>query len=47
MGLQFREVYQCQDGGTNVILTRPNMSTLQNVYGDGNCLFRAFSCYYW
>ena len=43
MGLQFREVFQCQDGGTNVILTRPIMSTLQNVYGDGNCLFRAFS----
>ena len=43
MGLQFREVFQCQDGGTNVILIRPIMSTLQNVYGDGNCLFRAFS----
>lgn len=43
MGLQFREVFQCQRGGTNVILTRPNSATLHNVGGDGNCLFRSLS----
>ena len=43
MGLAFREVFQCQSGGTNIVLTRPDMTTLRNTYGDGNCLFRAFS----
>ena len=43
MGLQFREVFQCQSDGTNIILTHPDMTTLRNTYGDGNCLFRAFS----
>ena len=43
MGLQFREAFKCQNGGTNVILTSPNLATLHNVDGDGNCLFRTFS----
>ena len=43
MGLQFRQRFQCQIGGTDVILTCPNSATLHNVAGDGNCLFRAFS----
>ena len=43
MGLQFREVFQCQSGGTNIVLTRPDLTTQHNMYGDGNCLFRAFS----
>jgi len=43
MGLQFRKIFCCQCGGTDVNLTRPNLQTLCNVEGDGNCLFRAFS----
>ena len=43
MDLQFRKATQHQGGGTDVILSLPNMSTLRNVYGDGNCLFTAFS----
>ena len=43
MGLQFRQRFQCQIGGRDVILTCPNSETLHNVAGDGNCLFRAFS----
>ena len=43
MGLQFVRAFQCQSGGADVILTRPNLRTLHNVQGDGNCLFRAMS----
>ena len=43
MGLEFKQAFKCQPGGTDVILTRPSLQTLRNVDGDGNCLFRAFS----
>ena len=43
MGLQFAQEFQCQSGGIDVILTKPNLRTLRNVQGDGNCLFRAMS----
>ena len=43
MGLQFVQAFHCQSGGTEVILTKPNLHTLRNVQGDGNCLFRAMS----
>lgn len=36
----------CNDvtpGGQHVPLTRPNIHSLYNVIGDGNCMFRAFS----
>ena len=43
MGLRFVRAFKCQAGGADIILTRPNLRTLRNVEGDGNCLFRAFS----
>ena len=43
MGLRFVRVFQCQAGGVDIILRRPNLQTLRNVQGDGNCLFRAMS----
>ena len=43
MGLHFVQTFQCQSGGADVILTRPDLRTLRNVRGDGNCLFRAMS----
>jgi len=32
-----------QPGGPDVILTQPDLHSLRNVQGDGNCLFRALS----
>ena len=43
MGLQFVKGFKCQSGGADVILTQPNLCTLHNVQGDGNCLFGAMS----
>ena len=43
MGLRFVHVFECQVGGVDIILRRPNLRTLHNVQGDGNCLFRAMS----
>ena len=31
MGLQFAQEFQCQSGGTDVILTKPNLRTLRNA----------------
>ena len=43
MGLRFVRVFNCQSGGAEVILRRPDLRTLHDVQGDGNCLFRAMS----
>ena len=43
MGLCLVRVFQCQVGGVDIILRCPNLRTLRNVQGDGNCLFRAMS----
>ena len=37
----FKKAFKYQSG--DVILTHPNLRTLRNVVGDGNCLFSAFS----
>ena len=34
---------QCQTGGADVILTRPDLRTRKRIRGDGNCLYRAMS----
>ena len=36
-------MFECQAGGVDVILRHPNLRTLHNIQGDGNCLFRAMS----
>ena len=35
--------FQHISGGSDVILTQPDVHSLKNVGGDGNCLFRALS----
>ena len=44
MGIQFTHANEFQPGGPHVILTRPNLNSLVNVQGDGNCLFCALTC---
>ena len=43
LGLRFRRTFECQDGGPDTILTRPDCHTLKRIMGDGNCLFRSLS----
>ena len=43
LGLQFHSANHFQHGGPNVVLNRPNLSTVLRTRGDGNCLFRCFS----
>ena len=44
MGLRFVCTNGVSDsGGPTVTLRRPNVSTLKNTLGDGNCMFRALS----
>ena len=44
MGLRFVCKNGVSDsGGPTVALRRPDMSTLKNTLGDGNCMFRALS----
>ena len=43
MGLRFMRVNNVSPGGPDIALRHPNISTLTNTLGDGNCLFRAFS----
>ena len=35
--------FQQQDGGPDVILTRPDLRFLRSIGGDGNCMFRSLS----
>ena len=44
LGIRFVRLFQRQDGGSDIILTRPDMCSLRSIGGDGNCLFRAL-CY--
>ena len=44
LGIRFVRPFQRQDGGSDMILTRPDMRSLRSIGGDGNCLFRAL-CY--
>ena len=43
LGVRFVHPTGFQPGGPDVILTRPDLRSLRNVQGDGNCLFRALS----
>ena len=44
LGLVFVQPFHHASGGPDVILTRPDICSLQSIRGDGNCLFRAL-CY--
>ena len=44
LGLRFIRQFQHMSGGQDVILTRPDDTSLRNVGADGNCLFRSL-CY--
>ena len=44
LGLRFVTPFICVSGGPDVILTRPNTTSLKKIGGDGNCLFRSL-CY--
>ena len=44
LGIRFVRPFQRRDGGSHVILTRPDLRSLRSIGGDGNCLFRAL-CY--
>ena len=41
LGIRFVRPFQRQEGGSDMILTRPDMRSLRSIGGDGNCLFRA------
>ena len=43
LGLQHTAQPRLRPGGPTVPLTRPDMRSVRHMYGDGNCLFRAFS----
>ena len=43
LGLQFHSANHFQHGGPNVVLNRPNLSTVLRARGDENCLFRCLS----
>ena len=43
LGLQHTAQPRLRPGGPTVPLTRPDMRSIRHMYGDGNCLFRAFS----
>ena len=43
MGIRFVNSPGFQPAGPNVVLIRPDLCSLRNVQGDGNCLFRALS----
>ena len=44
LAIQFIRSFWRQDGGPNIVLTRPHLRSLKFIGGDGNCLFRAL-CY--
>ena len=44
-GLRFVSRCDLDDGGPNVLLTRP--CRVRHILGDGNCLFRSLSYYYY
>ena len=44
LGLRFVRTFMCVSGGPDVVLTRPNTTSLKKISGDGNCLFRSL-CY--
>ena len=44
LGIRFVRPFQRQEGGSDMILTRPDMRSLRSIGGNGNCLFRAL-CY--
>ena len=43
MGLRFICANDVSPGGPDIALRHPNIRTLVNTIGDGNCMFRAFS----
>ena len=43
LGLQHTTQPRLRPGGTTVPVTHPDMRSVRRMYGDGNCLFRAFS----
>ena len=43
LGLQHIAEPRLRPGGPTVLLTRPDMRSVRQISGDGNCLFRAFS----
>ena len=43
LGIRFVRPFQWQDGGPDVILTRPDLRSLRSIGGDGNCMFRSLS----
>ena len=43
LGIQHTAQPRLRPGGCTVPLTRPDMRSVRRMYGDGNCLFRAFS----
>ena len=43
LGIRFISSPGFQPGGPDIVLTRPDLRSLRNVQGDGNCLFRALS----
>ena len=44
LGLQFVQQFLRQNGGPDVILTKPDLRSIRKIGKDGNCLFRAL-CY--
>jgi len=38
LGIQFVCPFRRQDGGSHVVLTRPDLRSLKSIGGDGNCL---------
>ena len=43
LNLRYRQPNKIAPGGPSIPLKRPDLKTLRNTVGDGNCLFRAFS----
>ena len=43
LGLTYTQKFTCQCGSPDTILTRPDLRSLKQIAGDGNCLFRAVS----
>ena len=42
LGIRFISSPGFQPGGPDIVLTRPDLRSLRNVQGDGNCLFVHF-----
>ena len=44
LGLKFERANGVSPGSRDMPLTRPDMRRIKKIKGDGNCMFRSFSC---